>query len=718
MLNCVGGLELDLLRQCRERCGHFEDVVKFVVPMESVTRSHGPNRMLTEYMTKYQGYVFANLRLSAKTYNAIQELDLCRSWMGNVNYRRGKKLPPAPIALNELEIQKFGLEEIMEGNEEGDDDMDDDDEIIVDTEEQDKKDANNKPKVNEEQLKEFLGLKVDDMIQVTAKNKFHGEDGIIKRLKGGKIMIRFFTYGTTYDEWLDPSDVRKLGDEEAIRGLSGPTKPISQEEFDAGGEGYMERGAQRGGPGRNLRNDLMNSFSGESGNRNRREDRVARGDTLKRDLFSRSDDERKREDRNWKQHQDRQPQREPAINDGEWNMRSGSHSDRGANQADVSGQWGRNSERTQRVERPSKRQENRQVSNAIEAKDDWSAFISSASPPDSAAKEDNFFSSLMNELSDDFEKKGPNKMPSSKDDDDFFASLMSELAVDEKQNQPGQLRPPTPQQQPPAQQLQRPQQQPPRRSKDGIKKEDDFFAALEAELGNVDTQGFLGNDDGDEFFAKLEAEMNPDSIRAVAVPSRLSRGKGDATQESDVFFTELTDNLNQEMSVPADPPRRISNRNPDTKPKLAGGDDFFAELEAEMRAEKSRSVDKSNQFSKNNDDFFAALENEMATSAPASMMDFADGMSLDEFDLDSIFGSGTQKEPLEKENAKKSQSARVALSDDAKQSASTVSPLESSAPSGDLGKHTVPVLKSMLKERGLKVSGSKAELIERLQAQQ
>jgi hypothetical protein len=93
-------------------------------------------------------------------------------------------------------------------------------------------------------------------------------------------------------------------------------------------------------------------------------------------------------------------------------------------------------------------------------------------------------------------------------------------------------------------------------------------------------------------------------------------------------------------------------------------------------------------------------------------------MSLDEFDLDSNFGSVTQKEPLEKENAKKSQSARVALSDDAKQSASTVSLVESSAPSGDLGKHTVPVLKSMLKERGLKVSGSKAELIERLQAQQ
>jgi hypothetical protein len=694
----------------------MEDVVKFVVPMESLTRSHGPNRMLTEYMTKYQGYVFANLRLSAKTYNAIQGLDLCRSWMGNVNYRRGKKLPPAPIALNELEIQKFGLEDITQGNEEGEDDMDDDDDgIIVDTEEQDRKDANNKPKVNEEQLKDFLGLKVDDMIQVTAKNKFNGEDGIIKRLKGGKIMIRFFTYGTSYDEWLDPSDVRKLGDEEALRGLSGPTKPISQEQFDAGGEGYTERGAQRGGPGSNLRNDLMNSFGG-SGDRNRREDRVARGDALKRDLFGRSDGERKREERNWKQHQDRQPGREPSINDGEWNLRSGSHADREVNQADVAGQWGRNSERNHRVERPNNRRENRQVSNAIEANDDWSAFVSSASSPASVAKEDDFFSSLMNELSDDFEKNSPNKVPSSKDDDDFFASLMNELSADEKQNKPGQQRP-TQQKQPPAQQLQRPQQQPSSHSKGGVKKEDDFFAALEAELGNVDTKGFLGNDNGDDFFAKLEAEMKPERTKAVADPSRASRGKSDTAQGSDDFFAELAAEMNRERAVPVDVPRRISNGNTDTKPTLAGGDDFFAELEAEMKAEKSRPVDASNKVSKNNEDFFAALENEMATSTPGSTMDVAYDTSLDDFDLESIFGSATPKEPIaEEEKAKKTKSARVVSSDDAKQSASMASPVASSAPSGDLGKHTVPVLKSMLKERGLKVSGSKFELIERLQA--
>jgi hypothetical protein len=72
LVNCVAGLELDLLRQCRQRCGDMEDVVKFVVPVEHKTRSHGANRMVFETKVKYQGYVFAKLRLCAETYEAIQ----------------------------------------------------------------------------------------------------------------------------------------------------------------------------------------------------------------------------------------------------------------------------------------------------------------------------------------------------------------------------------------------------------------------------------------------------------------------------------------------------------------------------------------------------------------------------------------------------------------------------------------------------------------------
>jgi hypothetical protein len=73
LLNCVAGLELDLLRQCRQRCEDMEDDVdKFVVPVELKTRSHGANRMVYETKVKYPSYVFAKLRLCGKTYEAIQ----------------------------------------------------------------------------------------------------------------------------------------------------------------------------------------------------------------------------------------------------------------------------------------------------------------------------------------------------------------------------------------------------------------------------------------------------------------------------------------------------------------------------------------------------------------------------------------------------------------------------------------------------------------------
>jgi hypothetical protein len=72
LLNCVAGLEIDLLRQCRQRCEDMEDAKKFVVPTITSTRSHGANRMVQDTKIKYQGYVFAKLRLCMETYEAIQ----------------------------------------------------------------------------------------------------------------------------------------------------------------------------------------------------------------------------------------------------------------------------------------------------------------------------------------------------------------------------------------------------------------------------------------------------------------------------------------------------------------------------------------------------------------------------------------------------------------------------------------------------------------------
>ena len=73
LVNCVAGLEMDLLRQCRDVCKDMPDAIKFVVPTEVKTRSHGANRMVTETKVKYQGYVFAKLRLCPETYEAVQQ---------------------------------------------------------------------------------------------------------------------------------------------------------------------------------------------------------------------------------------------------------------------------------------------------------------------------------------------------------------------------------------------------------------------------------------------------------------------------------------------------------------------------------------------------------------------------------------------------------------------------------------------------------------------
>ena len=108
----------------------------------------------------------------------------------------------------------------------------DSDGIILDSAETDAKDEAMKPKVDEEQLSKFRGLRVDDMIKVIGNNKFKGEDGIVKRLKGTQIMVRFYTYGSVYDNWLDPEDLRKMDPEEVLGGLSGSAQPICQREFD------------------------------------------------------------------------------------------------------------------------------------------------------------------------------------------------------------------------------------------------------------------------------------------------------------------------------------------------------------------------------------------------------------------------------------------------------------------------------------------------------
>ena len=256
--------------------------------------------------------------------------------MGTVNHKGYKKLPPAPIALNELEVEKFGLEEWEDDDEDEEEDLTG---VIVDIEDEE----DMKSKIDEEAVKAFEGLKVEDMVKVIAKGKFQNEDGIIRRLKDGRILVRFYTYGTMFEEWMAPGDVRKLTELEVLRGLSGPTQPITQQDFDNSG---------RGGYGGRERRDREPMFGGNQ--RNRRQDRVANRYDSRGKRSDNEHYEQQRNDSNWNWYQEQQQQQRQTgrttTRDGSTNIRAGS--DRGGSRddwalGDVDSQWGRGGDRPQ-----------------------------------------------------------------------------------------------------------------------------------------------------------------------------------------------------------------------------------------------------------------------------------------------------------------------------------------------------------------------------------
>ena len=606
LLNCVATQELDLLYQVKEVCAGHPDAVRFVVPTEKKTRSHGAKKMVTETKVKYQGYVFAKIRLCADLYERIQELDLLRSWMGTVNHKGYKKLPPVPLALNELEVEKFGLEE-WEDEEETDEV--DQTGVIVDIDDED----DMKSKIDETAVKAFQGIKVEDMVKVTAKGKFYDEEGIVRRLKDGKIMVRFYTYGTMFEEWMNPGDVRKLTELEVLRGLSGPTQPITQEQFDRpkGGRDQYNSPRQQGG-------------LGGPNQRNRRQDRNA-------NRFGRDRDDnvdKNRNERNWNWYQEQQQQRAQGGTGrtGEGYMRGGSAGKDDWVLGDVDSQWGRGKtthQRGQQRETRQPRKDNRRAQAALDGDDDWSAFVSPAGkvPAGNAGEKDDaddFFASLMSDLSKDLDTskqdqgsnsaKESQKRPVSdttEEDGDFFDSLMAELS-DEPSPSPVASAP-TERSSPPLAAKKTP---PPASNQD-----EDFFAALEAELGG-----------------------------------------------------ELADTSSSSSASSAD-----------------ASDDFFAQLEAELSPpDTSDSTESAGKV----DDFFNDMFGETTTTTEA---------------------------PKKPARSKAPKAEPVAKQPTAAVQETVVAP---PAASGNLDKCTIPVLKDMLRERGLKVSGKKAELIERLTQQQ
>jgi hypothetical protein len=559
--------------------------------------------------------------------------------MGTVNHKGYKKLPPSPLPLNEDEIENFGLEDISEDDPDGEDTSND---PIHDTEEQDEIDKENKENNQAKALEVFLGLKVEDMIKVTAKGKFLNEDGVIRRLKDGKILVKFWTYGTMYEEWLDPSYVRKLDDAEVLKGLGGPSKPVTQEEIDGPQPEDRRQNGDRGRPGdRNLVGGL--------GARNRREDRTANR------YDSQRAEERVANDKNWNSHKENQrDQQGVGYSDGQREMRGSKdggnrNRERGA-QSNVDAQWGR----TSQLEKQREKKNNN-------AESDWSSLgspVAPASSPISKEETDDFFSSLMTDLSQGLDKdsssrksrKDAGSASSGSDEDDFFASLMSEISGDEEKG---------------------PKQEKPAATR--ASDEDDFFDSLMSDIATDEEvasrkeipkkKAAVSPSNDDDFFSSLEAELGK-TLEAAPASSKPKQSGAKAAQSGD-------------------------------------DDDFFASLEAELgntlTESKSASVDEK-------DDFFAGLEADFAALESSS----AKASSKVEVTGDDFFDSLEADIEAEKKPKKKAALPKKA-------SASPVPEANSaSGKPGDLQKRTVPELKEMLRERGMKVGGKKSELIERL----
>jgi len=483
-----------------------------------------------------------------------------------------------------------------------------------------------------------------------------------------------FTYGQIYDEWFDPDAIRPLSDLEVMRGLSGPTVPINQDQFDVSigkkdaselevpmdGDGT---GGGGGGSGA-LRSSLMQDAGIASG-RNRREDRVARGENGARDMFGRSADEIKREEENWLAYREEKRASQRVIGNSElndmpeateaqklkamgpkkgrdtWGIVARSSWDGGEYgfEADSEqeerkrkhrteqiysdrpqgrggrgggrGRGGRDSSFDQRRdtrgrERNDERDERRSLRPRREENDWITSSSKAAATDDSSGEEDDFFNSLMSELSDDL-SNDDKKQERSKGDrhhDNAGPNTRGAAVAD-------------------------------RSSKDASDAEDSFFLNLMSELGGA-----------------LDDK-----------PASSSQDKGDADFDDDDFFSSLEAELSQSLGG-------------DEKKEEDDDDDFFASLQQEMGkalAEEDSSSETEDDVS---DDFFSSLMNDVAS----------------DLELDST------------EDKAAAPSSSHALSES-----------HESTPSLDsLASMKVPELKELLRSKGLRVSGKKQELIDRL----
>jgi hypothetical protein len=556
----------------------------------------------------------------------------------------------------------------------------------------------------EDLLAQYAGYEVGQMVKILRGN-FEGEDGTVRRLKGGQIMVRMFTYGQTFDNWFDPDAIRPLTDLEVMRGLSGPTKPIDQDQFDVS-MGTKDPSILRNDAdfedSRDGRTRLLQS-AGAGPDRNRKQDRIARGETGK-DLFGRTPEEIKQEEANWLAYrEEKRANQRAAPVVAETPAKKKKAADGPAKGHDT---WGI-------VERSSWDGGEFGFDNFVEQEKAARNRLEEL-----YVDRGEFRSYDRNQRGrgrDSFDSRGPrqersfrddNRQSSGRDDSRGRGSFGDRSrgrgsfddnrgrgrgSFDDRQRRDFGDR----------SQGGREQRRPVPDSRFGKPRsvrEEDWASQSEAV-----------NNDSDDFFSSLMKELKDDvdstPQRARGTRHHDNAGPNVKPRSSDSVEDSFFENLMSELgsSLESDSAEKAQ---PSNTGDSSSDDDFFANLENELLSSLGGDTKQSSADANADDDaFFASLQSELTSSlnrGSSSDKDsddgFFDGTSDD-------FFSGLMDDVADELDRSESKTAK-----------SPVKVVQKSkGNNGDFNSMTVPELKEMLKERGLKVGGRKSELIERLQ---
>ena len=148
----------------------------------------------------YPSYIFVYMKLNEVSYTAIQTVQKVSSFVGPRKPIKGTygMSIVVPKRLTDKEITTFeGLVEATS--------------------------------VMSQKDQHAFEFEIGEMV-VVIDGPHKGETGAVRMVRDGQLVVRFYTYGTMIDTYLDPKVIRKMTDEEAEKGLGGPEVRTDQKQ--------------------------------------------------------------------------------------------------------------------------------------------------------------------------------------------------------------------------------------------------------------------------------------------------------------------------------------------------------------------------------------------------------------------------------------------------------------------------------------------------------